>query len=112
MYEARTKLMQRPGISLVLALVLAGTAGGIWRIWAEAEYTGLTYCPWNAQSTAPPLLVGLLLSLASATVMGWTQRTKGSLRRSAVLGLMTGGLAALVVLVVAFAFGASLHCTD
>ena len=105
-------LMWRSLKALLLAIVLAASSAAAWLVWAESEYRGLTSCPWGTRNSGHPVLIGLALSVASAAVVTFARWRQDSQGWAAAAGLSTGVLAALVILVVAFFFGAGLRCTD
>jgi NADH:ubiquinone oxidoreductase subunit 2 (subunit N) len=105
-------LVRRSRKALLLATLLAAGAAVVWLAWAGHEYRGLTYCPFDAQNRGHPVLVGLALSLVSAVLMISTRWKLDSRGWAAAFGLSAGVLAAVGILVVAFVFGAGLHCTD
>lgn len=109
---AAAVLVRRSTKVLPLATVLAAGAATLWLAWAENEYRGLTSCPFDDQNRGHPALVGLALSFGSAALVVSTRWKQDSRGRAAALGLSTGVLAGVGILVVAFMFGAGLHCTD
>jgi hypothetical protein len=107
--------MRRSGAAALLAVVLIAGSAGLWLLWAENEYRDWTGCPWGAHikglPSGHPVLLGLGLSVGSALIMAlarWKQTSRSS---AAGLGALTGIGAGLVILVVAFFFGAGLQCT-
>lgn len=105
-------LVRRSPTALLLATLLAAGAAGIWLVWADSEYRGLTSCPWDTRNRGHPVLVGLVLSLGSAVIVTGARWRKESRGWAAALGLSTSVLAGVVILVVAFFFGAGLRCED
>lgn len=59
--------------SLLVAIVLAAGSAVAWLVWARGEYQGLTSCPWDAQKTVHPVLVGLAVTVGSAAIAFWTR---------------------------------------
>jgi hypothetical protein len=105
-------LVSRSVRALVLAMALALSGAGIWLVWARHEYRGLDSCPWDMPGHGHPVLIGLALSVLLGVAMvliRWKHDPRGWV---AILGLSTTVIAGLVILVVAFFFGAGLRCTD
>lgn len=96
------------------ALLIAGSAA-LWLLWAENEYRKWTGCPWGAHikglPSGHPVLLGLGLSVGSAGIMTLARWKQGSRASAGTVGALTGLVAGLVILVVAFLFGAGLQCT-
>lgn len=100
---------------MLAVLVIAGSAA-LWLPWAENEYRRWTGCPWGAHikglPSGHPVLVGLGLTVGSALIMalaGWMQGLRTY--ATGLVGAFTGVAAGLVILVVAFLFGAGLQRT-
>jgi drug/metabolite transporter (DMT)-like permease len=105
-------LVRRSPRALLLGTLLAGGAAVVWLAWAEQQYRGDTGCPWLLPNRGHPVLVGAAASLGAAAIMTgarWKQDPRGW---AATLGLATGVLAGVVILVIAFLFGAGLRCQD
>jgi hypothetical protein len=99
----------------LLGILLVAGSAAVWLIWAENEYRNWTGCPWGAHikglPSGHPVLLGLGLSFGSALIMALTRSRQGSRASAALLAALTGVAAGLVILVVAFLFGAGLQCT-
>jgi hypothetical protein len=108
--RADIDLMRRTGTTVLLSVLLAIGPGVIWLVWADHQYAGQTGCPWDLPNTGHPVLVGLALVFGSMLIAAGAQ-WKRTPRVAAAAGLVTGTVAGLVVLVVAFFFGAGLQCT-
>ena len=99
-------------LTAFLIVLLPAFAGAVWLIWAQHEYRGFDSCPWGS-GKGDPSLMGLGLALLCAGVMTTIPSWAGTSRTAAiVLAIVTALLAAAVILVVAFVFGAGLRCTD
>src|SRR5579859_3673299 len=107
--------MRRSVGTALLGVPLVAGSAALWLLWAENEYRNWTGCPWGAHikglPAGHPVLLGLGLSAGSALIMAVTRWRRGSRAYAAVLGVSTGVVAGLVILVVAFLFGAGLQCT-
>lgn len=66
----------------------------------------------RAQNNGHPVLVGVIITLGATAIMTGVRWKKDSRGRAAALGLSVGALAGVVILVVAFFFGAGLRCND
>ena len=84
-------------------------------MWAEHEYRGWTGCPFGTHIkgllSGHPVLIGVGLSVGSAVTMAGARWKHGSREHAAIIGALTGGIAGLAIVVVAFMFGAGLQCT-
>jgi hypothetical protein len=109
---AAALLVWRSPTALVLATLLAAGAAAGWVAWADHQYRGVTSCPWDGHNAGHPVVVGLALSLGAAVITTGARWRRDSRGWAAILGLSAGVLAGVVILVVAFFFGAGLHCTD
>jgi hypothetical protein len=109
---AAALLVRRSPGALLLATLLAGGSAAVWFAWANNAYHGLSSCPWDTHNGSHPVLVGLGLSLASLAIMTGARWKTDSRGWAAALGLSTGALAGVAIVVVAFLFGAGLRCTD
>lgn len=107
--------MRRWGATALLGVLLVAGSAALWLLWAENEYRRWTGCPWGAHikglPSGHPVLLGLGLSVGSAATMALARWRRGPRWYAAFLGATTGGFAAVVILVVAFCFGAGLQCT-
>jgi hypothetical protein len=96
-------------------LSVAGSAV-LWLMWAENRYRNFDFCPWGTHveghPTGHPVLIGLGLVPVSGAITARTRWKRDSHAWAAALGLMTGILVAVALLVVAFFFGAGLRCQD
>jgi hypothetical protein len=102
--------MRRSVTQGILTLLLIVSPAIVWLIWAENEYGGMDYCPWDS-GRGNPLLVGLVLIVPSAGLMAWRVSKRGP-SMAVCSGLAVGLLAGLIIAVVAVFFGAGLRCTD
>ena len=106
----------RSAKALLISVVLVAGSAVVWLVWAKNEYRGIDYCPWGAhvkgQPAGHPVLVGLGFALGSAAIMAGMRWKRDSGAWVAARGLSTGILTGVVILVVAFLFGAGLRCTD
>jgi hypothetical protein len=93
-----------------LALLLIALPPVIWLLWAENEYSGIDYCPWDTHR-GHPVLIALILLIPSVAVMAWRER-HGDHRLGLAAAIGTGLLAGLTILVAAVFFGAGLRCQD
>jgi hypothetical protein len=107
--------MRRAGAAALLGVLLVAGSAAIWLLWAENEYSAWTGCLWGAHikglPSGHPVLLGLGLSVGSAAIMVLARWKHGSRAHAGGLGALTGMVAGLAILVVAFFFGAGLQCT-
>ena len=103
-------LAWRSAKALLVSILLVAGSAVVWLVWAENEYRGIDYCPWGAHVNGGPeghpVLIGLGLALGSGAITAWTRWNRDSRVWAAALGFSTGVLAGVVILVVAFFFGA------
>jgi uncharacterized membrane protein len=102
--------MRRLAGTLALALLLIALPPVIWLLWAENEYSGIDYCPWDTHR-GHPVLIALILLIPSVAVMAWRER-HGDHRLALAAAIGTGLLAGLTIPVAAVFFGAGLRCQD
>jgi hypothetical protein len=95
-------------IQLVLLPILAA---GLWLLWAQHEYRGLDYCPWDS-AKGHPVLVAVALVLASVISSLFPKRVRAQRGFTVAVPVATAMLAGAAVLVTALFFGAGLRCTD
>lgn len=103
--------MRRLPLTLTLVVLLAAGSGVIWLIWASQQYSGQPGCPWGVPNNGHPARVGFALAVSAGLIGACVRWRLGTPREAAAVGLGTGMLAGLVVLVTAFFFGAGLQCT-
>jgi hypothetical protein len=97
--------------SLLLAIPLAVGGAVVWVVWAHHEYRGLTSCPYD-QSRGHPILIGLAISIACAVMVAAARYRQESPGWATARAFSAGVLALVMILVVAFLFGAGLRCED
>lgn len=107
--------MRRWGPTALVGVLLVAGSAALWLLWAENEYRNWTGCPWGAHikglPSGHPVLLGQGLSVGSAAIMALARWKQGPRWYAAFLGAMTGVVAGVGILVVAFFFGAGLQCT-
>src|ERR1700761_4701251 len=98
--------MRRSGAATLLGVLLVAGSAALWLLWAENEYRQWTGCPWGAHikglPSGHPVLLGVGLSVGSAVIMALARWKQGSPADAPVVGALTGVVAGLVILVVAF----------
>jgi hypothetical protein len=95
-----------------MSALLSFGSSVIWLAWAGHQYRGLTGCPWDLPQHGHPFLVALALVTGSTLVAPGVQWRRLPRVETVAVGLITGLLVAVVLLVVAFMFGAGLRCND
>lgn len=94
----------------ILACGVSSLAGVCWYLWATIEYGDRTGCPWNSQHPGHPVIAAAVLIVVAGALGGWAHRILDG-PRHLVAGCMTAMLSAIVIAVVALAYGAGLGCT-
>jgi hypothetical protein len=114
-FAAGLTVWRSPSPLAVAILSLVGSAV-VWLVWAENQYRNFDFCPWGTHveghPTGHPVLIGFGLALVSGVITARTRWKRDSHGWAAALGLMTGVLVVVALLVVAFFFGAGLRCED
>jgi hypothetical protein len=82
--------------STIQMLLLPILAAGLWLLWAQHEYRGLDYCPWDG-GQGQPVLVAVALVLASAIISLSPKRVRSRRGLTVAVPLATAMLAGAAV---------------
>jgi hypothetical protein len=96
------------GVGLVVGSVVA------WTTWAEIEYGSSPQagCPFGTSRAAPWWPLAVALSVGSAAAMGWALWRKHLRPQAVVVGVLTGAVAFVAILVALVFVAAPLRCFD